>query len=505
MPRDGSGVYSLPAGTEAISGETIDSSDFNTLTEDLESDANAARPVAAGGTGADNATDALTNLGAQEVDATLTAWAGVTFAANKLGYATGDDAFATTDLTAGGRLVIATTFTDPNADRVFGWDDSAGAFIGFTLGTGLAFNATAIELNSALTDLVAVPLSQTVLGRLDDISAFGATLIDDSDAATARSTLGLGTAAVKNTGTSGNTVPLLDGNNVWSGVNETTNYVDVTTNTIVGAGVRIRAASAGSVALLQFTDNPVTTQWGVVQVSASGYNIASTALSFNSVAVPTISSADTLSNKTLSSPTLSGTVAGTPGWASAQTFPTGTKLSGSSSNSIFFDIENTISSGRKYTLFSSGGGPATLGAFGIYDNTAAAVRFTIEPGGDIVGNGAGPTSIYSLGPRGLGNLNGQNTAYTFALTDAGQNVYHGTGTHAYTIPPNSSVAFPVGTVIEVLQDGGTLTIVEGSGVTLERWDGGGSGTGTRTVGAKSTAVIQKVNTNNWIIMGASIT
>jgi hypothetical protein len=38
-----------------------------------------------------------------------------------------------------------------------------------------------------------------------------------SDAATARTNLGLGTAAVKNTGASGNNVPLLDGANTWSG------------------------------------------------------------------------------------------------------------------------------------------------------------------------------------------------------------------------------------------------------------------------------------------------
>lgn len=116
----------------------------------------------------------------QPLDATITAWAALTFAANKLGYATGNDAFATTDLTIGGRLVIATTFTDPNADRVFGWDDSAGAFIGFTLGTGLAFNDTALELDADL---------QTWAGLTP--SAFFQTLVDDASASAARTTLGL--------------------------------------------------------------------------------------------------------------------------------------------------------------------------------------------------------------------------------------------------------------------------------------------------------------------------
>lgn len=51
------------------------------------------------------------------------------------------------------------------------------------------------------------------------ISAFGRTLTDDADASTARTTLGLGTAATQNTGTSGANVPLLNGTNTWSGNN----------------------------------------------------------------------------------------------------------------------------------------------------------------------------------------------------------------------------------------------------------------------------------------------
>jgi len=63
MSRNGSGVYSLPAGSTAVDNTIIDPVVFNTLISDLETDANTARPVVAGGTGATTAATARTNLG----------------------------------------------------------------------------------------------------------------------------------------------------------------------------------------------------------------------------------------------------------------------------------------------------------------------------------------------------------------------------------------------------------------------------------------------------------
>lgn len=52
MPRNGSGVYSKPAGTTAVADTTIESAKYNSTIDDLVQDANAARPITAGGTGA---------------------------------------------------------------------------------------------------------------------------------------------------------------------------------------------------------------------------------------------------------------------------------------------------------------------------------------------------------------------------------------------------------------------------------------------------------------------
>lgn len=52
MPRDGSGTYTLPAGSTVTNGDTSDASDINAPLADLEADMNTVRPIVAGGTGA---------------------------------------------------------------------------------------------------------------------------------------------------------------------------------------------------------------------------------------------------------------------------------------------------------------------------------------------------------------------------------------------------------------------------------------------------------------------
>lgn len=63
MSRNGSGVYSLPTGYLAETGETVEASQHNLPLEDLETDMNTARPVVAGGTGSTTAAGARANLG----------------------------------------------------------------------------------------------------------------------------------------------------------------------------------------------------------------------------------------------------------------------------------------------------------------------------------------------------------------------------------------------------------------------------------------------------------
>jgi len=65
MPRDGSGIYSRPPGTDGAPDTTIESAKYNSFVADIEQDANTPRPVIAGGTGAVNKRDAMIELGGE--------------------------------------------------------------------------------------------------------------------------------------------------------------------------------------------------------------------------------------------------------------------------------------------------------------------------------------------------------------------------------------------------------------------------------------------------------
>ena len=99
MPRSG-GVFTLVAGYEATPGETATANQHNSPLEDLASDANAARPIVAGGTGATSASSARSNLGVDASRAFLAKTANYTLvAADKGKFVTFDGAY-TANLTA---------------------------------------------------------------------------------------------------------------------------------------------------------------------------------------------------------------------------------------------------------------------------------------------------------------------------------------------------------------------------------------------------------------------
>jgi hypothetical protein len=98
-------------------------------------------------------------------------------------------------------------------------------------------------------------------------------------------------------------------------------------------------------------------------------------------------------------------------------------------------------------------------------------------------------------------INAQTDSYTLVLSDAGKFIKLTKATAAtVTVPSNSSVAFAVGTEIEVAQWGaGQITITPGSGVTLR-----GAGAAYKTAAQYASVGLKKVATDEWLVTGYAV-
>ena len=95
------------------------------------------------------------------------------------------------------------------------------------------------------------------------------------------------------------------------------------------------------------------------------------------------------------------------------------------------------------------------------------------------------------------STNTQTSNYTLVLSDAGKTVEMSSSSPLQlTVPPNSSVAFPINTYITVTQTGtGALTFVAGSGVTITPPAGGS----LNSPGQGQPVILWKKATNTWAL------
>jgi hypothetical protein len=95
------------------------------------------------------------------------------------------------------------------------------------------------------------------------------------------------------------------------------------------------------------------------------------------------------------------------------------------------------------------------------------------------------------------------TSDTFVLADADNKLitYSSTSATTITIPPNSSVAFTTGSIINIIKIGasGTCSIVQGSGVTIA--SAGAVSTSPTITSAFKAASCIKVGTDSWYVIG----
>ena len=101
--------------------------------------------------------------------------------------------------------------------------------------------------------------------------------------------------------------------------------------------------------------------------------------------------------------------------------------------------------------------------------------------------------------------NSQSAAYTLVLGDAQKQIYHPSSDNnarTFTIPANSSVAYPIGTVLTFINEINTVTIAITSDTLVLAGPGS---TGSRTLAANGMATAVKVTSTRWYISGAGLT
>lgn len=103
--------------------------------------------------------------------------------------------------------------------------------------------------------------------------------------------------------------------------------------------------------------------------------------------------------------------------------------------------------------------------------------------------------------------NSQSTAYTLVLGDANKHILHpsaDTTARTFTIPANSSVAYPIGTALTFVNQNGAGVITISITTDTMRLAGPGS-TGNRSLAANGICTALKLTSTEWIISGTGLT
>lgn len=127
-----------------------------------------------------------------------------------------------------------------------------------------------------------------------------------------------------------------------------------------------------------------------------------------------------------------------------------------------------------------------------------AVRLNINAFGGVTSTDLADAVGYKGLPQATSGL-----SFTFDLTHLGKHILLTGGASTCTIPPNASVAFQKGSVIDLVNDGSAgKTLAQGAGVTLKL--AGTGATGNRTLAVGAVATLLKVDTDVWYVSGAGV-
>ena len=155
------------------------------------------------------------------------------------------------------------------------------------------------------------------------------------------------------------------------------------------------------------------------------------------------------------------------------------------------------------------GTPTTLAGYGITNGlTTTAAAATYAPiasptftGTPLIPDNAAVSVNYAVGYREAPQVS-QTANYQLVLADRGKSILmNGTGL-TLTIPANSAVAFPVGTVIIIVNVNTSALSIAITTDTLTLANS--TTTGTRTLARNGLATCVKIGSTSWLISGAGL-
>jgi hypothetical protein len=237
----------------------------------------------------------------------------------------------------------------------------------------------------------------------------------------------------------------------------------------------------------------------------------------------TLTGTQTLTNKTLTSPTITSPSISSPTLTGTPVAPTATGGTNTTQVATTAFVTSAVAAVNPMTYPGAGVAVSNGSSWGSSKSA---------PSGNLVGDTDAQTLENKtlvapvLGTPASGNLssctadgtnpvgyknipqNSQSTNYTAVLADAGKHLYRPTSdttARTWTIPSNASVAFPIGTAITFINDGGNTTNVNISINTDTLVFSDDGTTGTRTLGRYGIATAIKVTSTRWYISGTKLT
>lgn len=515
MPRNSSGIYTLPAGNPVTAGTTIDATWANSTLSDLANEiTNSLDRYGNGGMLASfRFSDGTVSAPAMSfINETTTGfyragtgqmWASV--------QSTQVAQFTVNGITlpAGKNIAIGGTLTVTGTSAFTGAITATGGVVGNVTGnaSGTAANVTGTvaianggtgSTTAANARIALLPSYATNALKVLRVNA-GGTDVEwaTSAAGTVTSVSGAGTVSgLTLTGTVTSSGSLTLGGTLSV---TPSNFASQTANTLLAAPNGI--AGVPTFRALVAADIPTLNQ----NTTGTASNVTGTvAVANGGTGATTLTGLVKGNGTTAFTAAVAGTDYVVPGGA------LGTPSSGTLTNCTFPTL-NQNTTGSAATLTTSR--TLTVGATGKTFNGSANVSWTLgEIGAAASGANTDITSVATtttinsnvIGYRDVPQ-NAQSSAYTFAAGDAGKHVYStNSGAQTVTVPTNASVALPVGTAVTIVNNGTTAITFTTTGTTVYKagtsaaWASGG------TLAVRGMATWLKVATDTWFVSGSGL-